>query len=101
MNNKIYYYKNKVIGKLEDGIFFKPVDKSIHFMRKNRSWAIDLETFKDLPEDTQILLADEKNKKLYRTDQKTYYNNGTVEDWGHGRQIFLREDKFSINNPST
>jgi len=92
--NKTFYYKNKVIGKLENGIFSKVVDPKKHFMRLNKSWGIDLETFKELPEDTQIHLLDDTNKEVYFTDWKTYADNGTVEDFGYGRQIFLSKDKF-------
>jgi hypothetical protein len=94
--NKTFFYKNKVIGILEDGIFRKTVDKSRHFMRINHSWGIDLETFKELPDDTQILLMDDVNQKIYRTDWQTYAENGTVENYGHGRQIMLKEDKFNV-----
>ena len=92
--NKTFFYKNKVIGILDNGIFRKTVDKSKHFMRLNQSWGIDLETFKDLPENTQIFLMDDEHQKIYRTDWKTYADNGTVEDYGHGRQIMLHIDKF-------
>jgi hypothetical protein len=94
--NKIFHNKKgQVIGKLDGKIFFKVVDKSKHFMRLNQSWGIDLETFKDLPEDTQIMLADQNNQKTYRTDWKTYSEFGTVEDFGHDRQVFLNIDKFN------
>ena len=87
--------KGKTIGTLENGIFSKTIDPSKHIMRRNNSIGIDLETFKSLPEDTQIMLLDDTNKKVYRSDWKTYAENGTVEDWGHGWQIFLSRDKFN------
>lgn len=92
---EVFKFGDKKIGLYENGVFRKNVDITKHFMRKNKSWGIDLETFEKLPEDTKIELYETVNRKTYTTDWKTYAQNGTVENFGHGRQIFLNQDKFT------
>ena len=99
---EVFKRKNKIVGILEYGIFRKSVDMKKHFMRKFNGFGIDLETFKKLPNDTQIMILDETNKKIYCTDWQTYADNGVVEpDFGYGWQIFLDKNKFNESQEKT
>jgi len=93
---EVFKFGNKKIGLYENGVFKKNVDIFKHFMRKNKSWGIDLKTFELLPPKTVIELYEIQNKKTYRATKEIYADNGTVEDYGHGRQIMLNKDFFEV-----
>jgi hypothetical protein len=51
---------NKMVGTLSDGVFYKLVNKSKHFMRIYDAWGIDKEVLNQLPKETKMLLTDKK-----------------------------------------
>lgn len=87
--------ENKIVGVYNPttNIFSKKIDMEKHFFRKTRSFGIDLETYRQLDPTCKIILTTED--KTYSTDWVTYAAWGTVENYGHGRQIMMCIDKFN------
>lgn len=90
-----FHKGEKTVGILKDGVFRKKIDMAKHFMRKNRSFGIDFDTFQELDPNTKIELV--SRDKTYSATWLDFATWGTIENFGHGRQIFLNIDKFKVN----
>jgi hypothetical protein len=96
---KNFILNNKLIGTLRnDGVFYKSVDKTKHFMRSLMAWGIDSIVLTGLPPETKILLQDKKLKTQWETTVGEWKNKGYEKNFGCGSQIFLDEKYFAIIN---
>ena len=91
----IIKYKDKVIGKLVDGVFTKNVKRSRHFMKIFNGWGIQSSVFDGIElRCKEIVINDTESNLIYKTNIKTYRERGILKDMGHGMQIFLDEKYF-------
>lgn len=99
MNDSMeYFYNNKRIGTLKDGVFRKRVKKSVHLMKIMDAWAIQYETLEDLDasgcEEVRILETEEN--RVYSVPFAKLMKEGRVEDFGDGMQVFLPRSQWTI-----
>jgi len=92
-----FFYENKRIGTLKDGIFRKKVQKSKHLMRINDSWAIQLDALNQLHKQgcTEIRILETEENKVYSTPLEKIWKEGTVMHFD-GDQAFLPRSEWAI-----
>ena len=91
-----FFYDNKRIGSLKEGVFRKRVQKSKHRMRNTDSWGIQYEAVKKLMEQkchTVRILETEENI-IYTVPLEKIWKEGRVENWGDGDQVFLPRSQW-------
>lgn len=88
----------KVVGKSEGKVFKKTVKWSKHYFKKFSGWAIDYDLLLDLDKSgiEVIEIKDTEYKNLYTAPLKTFLEKGTEIDFGHGIQIVLNKQYFSV-----
>jgi hypothetical protein len=81
----------KVIGRLEEGTFIKPVVGSKHRLRTPPAWAIDAEAFDQQvkPDAKAIIVLDKETGMKYQVTVETFDRLKGELDRGWGRQYFL------------
>src|SRR3990167_11459106 len=91
----IIKYRDRMVGKLEDGVFTKNVRRSKHFMKIFNGWGIQSSVFNGIESRCkEIVINDTESNLIYKTNTKTYREHGILKDMGHGMQIFLDEKYF-------
>lgn len=90
---------DKVIGIVQGGVFRKTITGSAHMLRKPPSIAFDLSTL-DAAEAAgaaHVAITDRETGKVYRASiaDVRYYGRPVVR--GHGRQIGLVLERYSID----
>ena len=90
----LYKYQDKKIGVYDEHTqeFHKWV-KPIHFMRKFQGYGIDEHIIEELPRDTKVIIH--APGKDYITTIGTYQQKGIVDNYGHGKQVFLATAEFN------
>ena len=88
---KIVKVGEKIIGRLEDGIFYKHVRGSCHMLLKPRAWAIDAEAFDNeiKPNVTELVAIDKETGIEYHCPVEKFDRHKGELDRGFGRQYFL------------
>ena len=84
----------RIIGRIEGDALIKTVKRSKHFHRKTRSWGIQLAAVPQLEVmgiKRIVLHVKDTGEKLTATLQ-AFKENGIVRDFGHGEQLFLKEE---------
>lgn len=94
-----FFYNNKRIGSLTDGVFRKRVKKSKHLMRLNDSWGIQLDALNKLKESgcTEIRILEEEENKVYSVPFEKMWKEGMVMCFD-GQQSFLPRSQWVIKD---
>jgi hypothetical protein len=92
-----FFYKDKRIGSLKDGIFRKRVKKSKHLMRMNDSWGIQLEAVNKLKKAgcTEVRILEVEENKVYSVPLEKIWKEGKVMHFD-GDQAFLPRSQWNI-----
>jgi hypothetical protein len=87
----------KVAGRVEDGVFVKPVRGSKHMLRIPRAWAVDAEAYDSIrPNINLIVVQDEESGFSYRATPETFDAFRGSLDRGFGRQYFLPLERWQV-----
>jgi hypothetical protein len=93
--------RGKMIGKLDEGIFKKTVQKSKHLFRASNSWAIQERVLSDLADYVRIEIFDKEEKILYVTTATEWRKRGTYLEFGnYGLRAYLALEHFK-QQPAT
>jgi len=94
-----FFYNDKRIGSLKDGVFRKRVKKSLHLMKMNYSWGIQLDALNKLKESgcTEIRILEEEENKVYSVPLEKMWKEGTVMHFD-GDQAFLPRSQWDIKD---
>lgn len=91
---KEFFIGRKRIGWLQDGIFRKEVQGSVHMFRMFRAWGVDYDVLRQLTDDVQVRIRDSETGIVYVTTARRMRRWGSVlrfknetNDWG--AQVFL------------
>ena len=92
-----FFYENKRIGTLRDGIFRKKVQKSKHLMRMNDSWGVQLDAINKLREAgcTEVRILEQEENRVYSVPLEKIWKEGTVMHFD-GDQAFLPRSEWAI-----
>lgn len=97
-----FYYSGRKIGSFNDEhkVFRKRVKKSKHLFKKYNAWGIQFDALCSLNnvQCREIRVLDEEENKVYTVPFTTMFREGLVEDFGHGRQVFLGRDKWTVQD---
>ena len=91
--------KNKIVkcGYVEGNTYFKDVNNK-HYMFKYNGYGIQEEIFKKLVlHGTKYIQIKTKAGTLHTSDVVYWIKNGKVDDFGHGKQIFLDIKFMKVN----
>ena len=82
---------NKIVGHIENGIFYKPVIGSKHMLRQPPAWAVDAEVFDNevMAKATEIVVIDKETSIEYSTSVESFNRQKGELDRGFGRQYYL------------
>jgi hypothetical protein len=94
-----FFYKDKRIGSLKEGVFRKQVKKSKHLMRMNDSWGIQLDALNKLKDSgcTEIRIWETEENKVYSIPFEKLWKEGQVMLFD-GEQAFLPRSEWTITN---
>mgnify|MGYP003508570785 FL=1 len=95
----------KLIGTLENGVFYKEAMKSKHLFRVLDAFGVDSATLHKLPQGCKIEIHELEENKWYRTTKEEFLSLGETylhfeqpqEDYR--AQLFLRRHHFRVENP--
>ena len=93
-----FFYHDRHVGTLNEGIFRKRVRKSKHLLRSLNAWGIQFDTLTDLRDGgcTEIRIKDEEEHKVYAVPFNHFYRTATVENFGDGPQAFLPRNEWTV-----
>ena len=83
--------QGRMVGYIDNHIFFKDVIGSKHMLRKPAAWAIDADIFDKAiaPLCYSIHIIDKETSKIYKCGVKTFRENKQSLDRKFGKQYFL------------
>lgn len=91
--------KRIIVGKLEEGIFSKTVNKSQHLMRKFDAWGFDYQVLVDwvFPQATMVKVFDREEKRYYMTIPSVF---GKLENGKYtpSQKVVIRHYKKGVDN---
>ena len=95
-------YKNrtgKIVGKFEDGVYSKNVQRSKHLMRMYNGWGIDTAILTELESEecVSIQVYDSENQVTYRVPFAIFRDNGIKANF-ETPQTFLPLHFWSSSN---
>ena len=95
------YAQGRVVGYVRDGTLYKSVRSSVHMLRRPLAWALDTQSLLDAESAGArfVELHDRDTGKQYRASIDTIRRRGFVFDRGHGRQIGLALDLWTVHRP--
>jgi hypothetical protein len=91
---------NKVVGKIENRVFYKTVDPEKHLFRIMDAWGIDFGAFKlALAKGVKkFIVIDKENNICYEADADTLLEKGIVGNFRYGEQVFLPRRLWEIKD---
>lgn len=92
------YVQSRVVGHVEGAVFRKVVRGSVHMLRRPPAWALDLQSLLDAEAAgaTSVEVHDTETGRTYRASVETIRRHGFTFDRGHGRQIGLALDRWTL-----
>ncbi len=95
------YAQGRVVGQVRGATFCKMVSASRHMLRKPPAWALDLQSLCDAERmgARWVELFDRDTGGRYRASVELVRRHGFVFDRGHGRQIGLPLDRWTVTRP--
>lgn len=91
-----YNDKKQMIGRMNDGIFRKVVNKEKHLMKIYHAWGIQYDVIQQIKgECTQIRIKDISDGAVYAIPFQDFMEKAHVEDHGDGRQAFCELSNFT------
>lgn len=91
MGELIHNNQGKIIGEVEGQVFKKPVDASIHQLRKPPAWGIDEDIFRKyiMNRCHTIQITDRKTAQTWTCSVDTFRRKGFLIDRGYNKQVVL------------
>ncbi len=95
------YAQGRVVGQVRGDTFCKTVSASRHMLRKPPAWALDLQSLCDAERlgARWVQFFDRDSGGCYRASVEQVRRHGFVFDRGHGRQIGLPLDRWTLTRP--
>ena len=91
----IFTHEGRNIGTLKEGVFRKRVKKSKHLMRIFDAWGIQYSAVQALERQCEeIRILEEEENIVYHIPFSKLYEEGRVEDFGDGLQVFLTRSEW-------
>jgi len=99
-NRKLLFVGSRMIGYIEERVFYKKVVGSIHKLQNPEAWCVDVDIFeKTIINDADtIVVYDTEKRKEYRASVDNFLRFKGSIDRGFGAQYFLTLDKWLIRN---
>ena len=91
----ILRYKEKVIGELDNEVFYKKVSDNKHLMKIYDAYGIDSGAFREHLHPINAKIVIESESGIYESDAKSFQEKGIERDFGYGSQIFLSRKFFT------
>tara|TARA_R100000664_G_scaffold9433_2_gene15811 strand:+ start:2523 stop:2840 length:318 start_codon:yes stop_codon:yes gene_type:complete len=91
--------KNKVIGKVQNGVFIKNVIGSKHFLRKPPAISLDKSTLVEAVKNgaNRVEINDTSSKNTYKASIDRIMIKGFEIDRGYGKQLALMLNQWDKN----
>jgi hypothetical protein len=87
----------KVAGRVEDGVFVKPVRGSRHMLRTPRAWAVDAEAYDRIRQDIHLIVVEDEESSInYRATPEIFDAYRGSLDRGFGHQYFLPLARWQV-----
>ncbi len=85
------YVNGRVVGYVKNGVFYKTLRASVHFLRRPPAIAFDVSTLFDAQDAgaTRVEVTDMETGRVYVADIGEILRDGRYFDRGHGRQVYL------------
>ena len=101
-DRKDIYVGRKVVGYVEDGIFFKSVQGSKHFLRKPPAICFDVSTLNTARSSwaTQVRVYDKESGLVYVAPLENIERYGFKFNRGFGNQIGLVMEQWETEEPN-
>ena len=91
--------RERVVGDISEGVFYKKVKESVHLYRGLDAWGIDERLFKTvILANTHLMkILDTENNRLYEIEPKVFKEKGLYRNHKpFGAQIFLPRKYWRI-----
>ena len=87
-----------VVGRVEGDTFYKSARSTVHLLRKPRAWACDVEALDQARAAgaVKVELFDRDTGATYRVELVEFYRRGRPIDRGHGAQLALPLDCWTV-----
>lgn len=87
---------NRIVGIVQNGVFLKRVNASVHFLRRPPAIAFDVSSLKDAEKAGAhiVKVVDKETGVEYEADLSIILDKGFELDRGHGTQIALPLGKW-------
>jgi len=95
------YAQGRVVGQVRGGVFYKTVRGSVGVLRKPRGWASDIDSLLQAERlgARWVHITDIETGNCYRATIEQIRRYGFTFDRGHGRQIGLPLDRWTVTRP--
>jgi len=95
------YAQGRVVGEVRGGVFCKTVRGSAHMLRRPPAWALDLGSLLQAEKlgARWVHITDIETGNCYRATIEQIRRYGLTFDRGHGRQIGLPLDRWTVTRP--
>lgn len=95
------YAQGRVVGQVRGGIFHKTVRASIHMLRRPPAWALDVGSLLEAERlgAKSVQVHDTESGCTYAASVELIHRKGFTFDRGHGRQIALSLDLWTVTRP--
>lgn len=87
MTEEIRNNTGQVVGNIINGVFYKRVFRSKHFMRILNGWGTDKDIFDRNFKEVKIM--DKENDIVYVSKKEDWIHHGIRKNFGYGEQIIL------------
>ena len=87
----------KVAGRVENGVFVKPVRGSRHMLRTPRAWAVDAEAYDSIRQHIDLIVVEDQETGInYRATPEIFDAFKGSLDRGFGNQYFLPLARWQV-----
>jgi hypothetical protein len=96
-----HFSRNKIHGKIQNGVFYKTVSGSIHRLRKPLAWALDVGDVCEAERQRvdRIEIYDRETGITYNSTLENFQAHALKVDRGYGRQLALEVRHWSYTAP--
>lgn len=91
---------NRIVGKVQNGVFLKKVKASVHFLHTPPAITFDVSSLRDAENAGAqlVMVIDKETGNEYQADLSVIWRKGFELDRGHGSQIALPLCKWSVSS---